>query len=54
MPVSILRKVRKSPFLTLIPLIRLLNVSEILKASGALKSDYKLKIQKQHSRLRFM
>ena len=45
-PLSILHKVKKAAYLTLIPLILSLKVSKKLKSSGVLKSDYELQIQK--------
>ena len=49
-PLNILGKVKKSVYLILIPLI----LSESLKTSSVLRSDFELTIQKQHFHLRFM
>ena len=51
---DILSKVKKSAYLIFIPLILISNVSEKLKTSIVFKLDFDLKIQKQHSHLKFM
>ena len=53
MPLNIFCKVKKSAYVTLIQYSSL-KISKKLITCGVLKPDYELKIQKQHSHLRFM